>query len=368
MPGGEGLSLNNGGLRQQRVKAALLLWGIAARQLTGVRMSYSHIRRYLKHGTLPQLAVFEAIARLGSYTRAAAELHLAQPTVSTQIKKLADTVGSPLFEQVGKRVYLTDAGRTLYAACGDIFAVLARVEHALDGLRGTDGGRLQVAAGTSALFMPGLLACFARRYPSVEVALRFYNRLELCRRFANNEDDLYVFSNPPAREAVQQALAPNPLIACARADHPLARERRVPFARMAQEPFLLREPGSGTRTAVERLFQRYEVRPTTRMELSSDSAICQALHETYGIAIVSRHALAAVQNAGALVALDVEGLPLRQQWYFVYPAGKRLSRAAQALAALARTLEPALTAPARAAVRGVSAAVLPADEAANRPF
>ena len=302
-------------------------------------MSYSRIRRYLKHGTLPQIAVFDAIARLGSYTRAAAELHMAQPTVSTQIKKLTDTIGLPLFEQVGKRVYLTDAGRTLYAACTEIFAALSQVEQTFTELRGVEAGRLALAVGTSASFMPALLARFARRYPGVDISLRFCNRPELCRRLAHNEDDLYVFSTPPEQEVVMQALQPNPLIACARADHPLARERGIAFARLVQEPFLLREPGSGTRSAAEQLFERCGIWPITRMELSSDAAICQAVREGLGVSIVSQHALAREQNDGAVVTLDVEGLPLMQHWSFVYPAGKQLSHVAQALLALARAPE-----------------------------
>lgn len=316
-------------------------------------MSYARIRRYLKHGTLPQIAVFEAIARLGSYSRAAAELHMAQPTVSTQIKKLTDTVGLRLFEQVGKRVYLTGAGRTLYAACTEIFAALAQVEQAFAELRGVETGRLALAVGTSASFMPGLLARFARRYPGVEISLRFCNRPELCRRLASNEDDLYVFSTPPDQEIVKQALQPNPLIACARADHPLVRERGIPFARLAQEPFLLREPGSGTRSAAEQLFERDGVWPAIRMELSSDAAICQAVREGLGVSIVSQHALATERNDGQVVALDVEGLPLLQHWYFVYPAGKQLSQVAQALLSLARTPEASLASPAEERARTI---------------
>lgn len=305
-------------------------------------MSYSRIRRYLKHGTLPQIAVFEAIARLGSYTRAAAELHLAQPTVSTQIKKLTDSVGLPLFEQVGKRVYLTDAGRTLYAACGEIFAAFGRVEQKFAELRGVEAGRLRLAVGTSASFMPGLLARFARRYPGVDISLRFCNRAELCRRLADNEDDLYVFSTPPEQEVVKQALLPNSLVACAPADHPLAQQPCIPLERLVQEPFLLREPGSGTRTAAEQLFERRGVWPEIRMELSSDAAICQAVGEGLGVSIVSQHACAQERNNGEIVTLDVEGLPLLHQWYFVYAAGKQLSHVAQALIALERTPEVSL--------------------------
>lgn len=98
-------------------------------------MRQSRIRRYLKHGTLPQLRVFDAVTRHGSFTRAAEELYMAQPTVSVQMKKLAETVGAPLFEQEGRRIQLTAAGRELHSACEDIFRTLSEVEAALSDIR-----------------------------------------------------------------------------------------------------------------------------------------------------------------------------------------------------------------------------------------
>ena len=153
-------------------------------------MPTSVVRRFLRHGMLPQLAVFEAVARLGSFTRAAEELHLAQPTVSTQVKKLSDTLGLPLFEQIGKKVHVTAAGAALQHGCRDLFAAFGRIEDSLAGLRGLEGGRLRLAVSTTGkYFAPRLLAAFVERHPKLEVALQIHNREGLADRLGRNEED-----------------------------------------------------------------------------------------------------------------------------------------------------------------------------------
>jgi len=251
------------------------------------------IRRYLKHGTLPQLRVFEASARLGSLTRAAEELHIAQPTASVQIKKLTETVGLPLFEQVGKRVYLTDAGQRLYAGCHDVFRALSAIDEALNGMRAMESGHLRLAvSSTGKYFAPRMLGAFMQRYPGVEASLEIHNRKTLIDRLASNEDDLYVFASPLDREdVVTQALLPNPLVVFARDDHPLANARQISLERMAAEPFLMREPGSGTRLLAMKLFERRGIAPRIKMELNTDGAIKEAIRAGLGVAIMSRFSL-----------------------------------------------------------------------------
>lgn len=296
------------------------------------------VRRFLRHGMLPQLAVFEASARLGSYTRAAEELHLAQPTVSTQMKKLTEVVGLPLFEQIGKKVHLTPAGRALHEGCGELFAAFARMDQALAGLRGLESGRLRLAVSTAGkYFAPRLLAAFAARYPGIDTVLEIHNRRALIERLAANEDDLYVFANPPLEhEIVCQTMLPNPMVAFARADHPLARERAIPFARLAEEPFLMREAGSGTRMVAFELFDRNRCEPRVRMELSANEAVKQAILAGLGVSILSRYTLGLDTDSPHLVALDVQGLPVERPWQIVYPVGKQVSPAAQAFLALVR--------------------------------
>lgn len=295
-------------------------------------MSHARIRRYLRHGTLPQLAVFEASVRLGSFTSAASELHLAQPTVSTQIRKLTETVGQPLFEQVGNRMHVTSAGRVLYEGCQDILRALGGVDETFAEMKGLHAGRLRLAAGGTAEYLAvRLLAGFVDRYPDVDVTLEIHNHATLVARLASNQDDLYVFANPPIeREIVRQSILPNPLVPVARADHPLVQVRSIPLARFAQEPFLLREPGSATRRVATELFASQRLAPRVRMELSTNEAIAQAILAGIGVSILSRHTRELRAAGSQLVELDVTGFPVDRPWQFVYPVGKRLPPVARA--------------------------------------
>ena len=301
-------------------------------------MLQPNIRRYLKHGTLPQLRVFEASARLGSFSLAARELHMAQPTASVQIKKLTETVGLPLFEQVGRRVYLTDAGQRLYAGCHDVFRALSVLEETLNGLRAMESGHLRLAVcSTGKYFATRMLGAFMQRYPGVEASLEIHNRKTLIDRLANNEDDLYVFASPLEREdVVTQALLPNPLVVFARDDHPLANARQISFKRIAAEPFLMREPGSGTRLLATKLFEQRGLTPRISMELSDDEAIKEAILAGLGVSIMSRFTLGLEPEPSRLICLNVDGFPLENHWHFAYPVGKQLSATARAFMDFAR--------------------------------
>jgi LysR family transcriptional regulator, low CO2-responsive transcriptional regulator len=298
----------------------------------GGAMPQIDIHRYLRHGTLPQLRVFEASARLGCFARAAEELHMAPPTASVQIKKLTDTLGVPLFEQVGRRIYLTEAGQRLYASCTDVFRVFSELETTLDNLRGVTTGHLRLAAtSTAKYFAPRLLGGFLESHAGVEISLQIHNRRTLIERLDNNEDDLYLLADPPAdREVIVQAILPNPLVVLARSDHPLRRERAIPFARFAEEPFLMREPGSGTRMTALKLFEQHGLVPRTKMELSTNEAIREAILAGLGVSILSRYTLGLGKETPDVICLDVEGFPVESCWHFVYPVGKQLSAAAQA--------------------------------------
>lgn len=301
-------------------------------------MPHSAIRRYLRHGMLPQLVVFETAARLGSFTRAAEALHMAQPTVSTQIRKLSDTLGLTLFEHIGRRVHLTPAGRALHEGCLQLFSSIERIEETLTGLRSLEHGRLRLAVGTGGKYLaPRLLAAYFERHPKIDVSVQSLNRQALIDRLAANEDDLYLFANPPEdQEIVCQPILDNPMVVFARPDHPLAGRRGIPFTELAGEPFLMREPGSGTRLVAGELFEKHRIEPTVRMELSSDEAIEQAIVAGLGIAILPRHTYGLESTRPRLVELDVRGLPLVRRWQFVYPVGKQISPAARAFMDLVR--------------------------------
>ena len=289
------------------------------------------IRRYLKHGTLPQLSVFDAVARLGSFTKAAEELYMAQPTVSVQMKKLAETVGLPLIEQIGKNIHLTEAGRVLHAASNEVFATLAGVERTLDNLRGLEAGRLQLAVSTPGkYFAPRMLAAFVKEHPNVEVSLQIHNGDALLERLSKNLDDLYIFASPPEdKNLVTQVILPNPMVPYAHADHPLAREKNIPFERFAAEPFLIREPGSVTRAIARQTFAKHGCELKVRMELSTNEAIKQAIIAGLGVSIMSRYTLGLDVSHEQLAVLDVEGFPIERNWVFAYPVGKQLPVVAQ---------------------------------------
>lgn len=281
----------------------------------------------MRHMTFRQLEVFEAIARHGSFTRAAEELFLTQPTASMQIKRLGDTIGLPLFEQVGKRIYLTDAGRELHAACHEIFERLDRFEMTVADMKGLKKGHLRLAVVTTAkYFAPRLLGPFYHRYPGIDVALKVTNRERILERLADNLDDLCILGQPPEElDAEIQPFLENPLVILAPANHPLAKRRRIPLTRIAEEPFLMREPGSGTRMALERLFKQHNLKITVRMELGSNEAIKQAIVGGLGISVLSQHALALDGIAGQLTILDAQYFPIQRHWYVAYPRGKQLS-------------------------------------------
>ena len=212
----------------------------------------------MKHATLRQLKVFESVARNLSFTRAAEELHLTQPTVSIQLKQLSDIVGLPLLEQIGKRIHLTDAGRELLKVCHEIFEGLSRFEMLVSDMKGVKAGKLRLAVITTAkYFVPRLLGPFCQRYPGIDVSLKVTNRERVLQRMADNQDDLYVLGQPPEDlEVVFEPFLENPLVVVAASSHPLAAEKNISPQRLVEEPFLMREPGSGIRLATEQFFRR----------------------------------------------------------------------------------------------------------------
>ena len=285
-----------------------------------------------RHTTLRQLQVFEAVARLGSFTRAAEELYLAQPTVSMQLKKLADTVGMPLIEQTGIRIRLTDTGREVYAACQEVFRAMADLEMKVADLKGVKRGRLRLAVITSAKYLaPHLLGQFGRLHPGIDFSLKVTNRERLIERIENHEDDLYILGQPPAElDEEAHPLVPNPLVIMVSHDHPLSGVLNIPLKRLLEEPFVLREPGSGTRDALFRLLEEHGLpAPVVRMELSSNESIKQAVVAGLGISVLSLHSLALEGTNGPITVLDVLGFPIQRHWYLAHSKGRKLSVVAQ---------------------------------------
>ncbi|MBI5938289.1 MAG: LysR family transcriptional regulator [Betaproteobacteria bacterium] len=285
------------------------------------------------HLTFRQLSVFEAVARHLNYTRAAEELHLTQPAVSMQIKQLEESLGLAIFEQLGKRIHLTAAGGEVLAYARAITQQLDELEDVLNRIKGLSGGRLRISVATTAnYFIPTLLGTFSRRYPDITVSLDVTNRETLLRQLSENTVDLVVMGQPPAEADVEaQTFMDNPLVVVAPPGHPLAREKKIPLAQLQEETFLVREPGSGTRIAMERFFSERGMKLKTGMEVGSNEAIKQSVQAGLGLGLLSRDTVEQELSLKRLVILDVAEFPIMRHWYVVHRKGKRLSAVAEAL-------------------------------------
>lgn len=296
----------------------------------------------IRHATLRQLQVFEAIVRNGNFTRASEELFLTQPTVSTQVKKLSAAMGLPLFEQVGRSLKPTQAALELYEACRDIFETLSNLEMKIADIKGIKRGRLRLCVVTTAKYIaPELLGEFRQMHQGIEVSLKVTNRDRVLDRMQANEDDLYIMGQAPEELQVEAyAFAPNPLVVMAPRNHPLVGKKRIPLSRIAEESLILREPGSGIRDATLKLFSAAGIRPQVSMDLGSNEAIKHAIVGGLGLSILSLHTLTLEGSDGPVAVLDVEGFPIQRQWHMVHPKGKDLSLVARAFLEFAIASEP----------------------------
>jgi DNA-binding transcriptional LysR family regulator len=282
--------------------------------------------------TLRQFRVFDAVARHLSFSRAAEELHLSQPAVSMQVKGLEDIVGLPLTEQLGKKIFLTEAGREVLHASQAITARLNDLQHNLAQLRSIDTGRLNIAStSTVNAVATDILARFRGRHPGVSIHLDVSNRAEVLDQLVGNRIDLAIMGQVPDGLGLEATrFMDNPLVVIAAPDHPLARKKRISVRELASESFLVREAGSGTRGAMERFFAARGLEIQSSMEMSSNEAIKQAVQAGLGLGILSLQTLEMELALKRLAVLKVEGFPIMRHWYIVHRADKRLSPVAQA--------------------------------------
>ncbi|MDI6747662.1 MAG: LysR family transcriptional regulator [Rhodocyclaceae bacterium] len=280
----------------------------------------------MKHVTLRQLKVFEALSRHLSFSRAAEELHLTQPAVSMQVKQIEEQAGLPLTEMVGKKVFLTVAGEEVARHARRIAQQLREASEALDAIRGVRGGRLSIGAiSTAKYFTPRLLMEFRRRKPGVELNLSVNNRETVVRQLADNEIDLAIMGKPPQEfTTVSEAFADHPLVIVAAADHPLAGSKQVTPAQLSEETFLIRESGSGTRATMERYFTDVGITPLHVLEMVGNETVKQSVMAGLGVAFISAHSVALECEFGRLVRLPVTGTPVIRRWYVVHRAEKAL--------------------------------------------
>jgi DNA-binding transcriptional LysR family regulator len=286
----------------------------------------------MKNATLRQLKVFETAARHLSFSRAAEELHLTQPAVSTQIKLLQQHAGLKLFEQLGKKVYLTPAGAEMLRYSRAIIELFRQAGEAMATRQGVSGGTLNVAVISAGdYFFPQLLAEFARSAPGVKLNLGVFNRQQLLQQLGDNLTDLAVMVRPPRElDTVNEPFAPHPYVIVARPDHPLARRRRIAIGTLLAEPFITRERGSDTWNSMEDGFGAQLAKLSIAMEIRSTETIKQAVIAGLGISFLSAHTIGHELQRRQLAVLDVVGFPLQMQWYVVHLRQKVLAPVAMA--------------------------------------
>lgn len=296
------------------------------------------MRKSLMRMTLRQLQVFGAVCESRSYSRAAEEMALTQPAVSLQIRQLEELVGQPLFEYVGKKLYLTEAAEALKRASSDIFARLDSLDMQLTDLQGSLQGQLNLAVESSAkYFVPHLFAAFRRQHPDVSLQLSVVNRAQVIKRLSDNRDDLVIMSLMPSEVALEfLPFLNNPIVAVAPPEHPLCQASRLSLQDLAAYPLLVREPGSGTRKACEEYFQQKRAHFAQTVQIASLDALREAVIAGLGVALLPRHAVTLELAHGLLRELPVDELPLYRSWCVAHARGKRLSPVAQAFFAFIR--------------------------------
>jgi DNA-binding transcriptional LysR family regulator len=294
--------------------------------------------------TIRQLQIFVTAADRLSFARASEQLHLTQAAVSLQIKQLETMAGLALFERRGRKIALTEGGEALLRYARQILDALKDADAALSALKGLTGGHIRAGVvSTAKYFAPALLAEFQRRYPNVRVSLSVNNREAVVRELERGDIDVAVMGTPPQRFATTAVpFADNPLVVIAPVSHPLASRRRIPLSALAGETFIVREPGSGTRSSMERSFAERGFVPRIGSVMSSNETIKQAVMAGMGIALLSRNTIGLEVQAGRLAELDVVGLPLMRRWYVVRRAGRFESPATAAFVDFVVASAPAL--------------------------
>lgn len=284
------------------------------------------------HISLRQIQVFQAVAQTENFTRAAELLHMTQPAISMQIKQLEDNTELSLFERQGKRIVMTAAGRAMHAYTCEILAQYQGMIETLKELKNVHQGYIKVSAATTSIyFITRMLASFSRIHEGITVSLDITNRKALVEQLQHYEADLVVMGEPPANlDLYSQRLMCNPLVMIAPVDHPLAGQKDLPITSIVSEKFVVREPGSGTRAAIERFFAEHGHTFSSTLEMSSNESIKYSVIAGLGLGIVSLHSIKLELESNSLVILDVEGFPIQRYWHIVTRDGKWLSPAAQA--------------------------------------
>ena len=277
--------------------------------------------------TFRQLRLFLALVETGSVSAAAKKMHVTQPTASMQLKEISASVGLPLYEVVGKKVFLTEVGESLAATAREITQSLASFEQLVNATQGIAKGQLRVAVvSTAKYFMPRLIGSFCKRHPMIDVSLEILNRDGVLGRLRQNTDDLYIMSMPPDDlHLTDEVLMPNPIVVIAASSDPLTKQKNISFNDLSRHRFIMRESGSGTRMAADQYFRKKKFRPDIRLELGSNEAVKESVAGGLGVGVISQYALHGHQREHGVRVIDVDGFPLKSSWHLVHLAAKNLS-------------------------------------------
>jgi LysR family transcriptional regulator, low CO2-responsive transcriptional regulator len=301
--------------------------------MRGKDFSYNHPASQLRHLTIRQLRSLAALASKGSVTAASTHLGLTQPAVTQQLRQLQELAGLPLLQRTGDGMLLTSAGREVLTLASRMEAAIADCQGSLDLLAGRTGGMVHLGAvSTAKYFVPHAIAAFSKRFPKIEIKITIGNREEIREAMHSYDLDFAVMGRPPEDVSVDvRPLGPNPHVIIASKGHWLAKDAGLNLTDLVHETFITREPGSGTRTLMEGLFQKSDLEPVIGMEMSSNETIKQAVMAGLGVAFISAHTVASELAEGRLVMLDVGGLPIVRQWYVIRRSDKLLLPPAQSM-------------------------------------
>ena len=277
--------------------------------------------------TFRQLRLFLALAETGSVSAAAKVMHVTQPTASMQLKEISTSVGLPLYEVIGKKIFLTETGKALAITAREITQSLASFEQLAYATKGIAKGHLRISVvSTAKYFMPRLIGSFCKRYPMIDVSLEILNRDGVLGRLRQNTDDLYIMSIPPDDVVlIDEVLMPNPIVVIAASTDPLAKQHNVTLNDLKSRRFILREPGSGTRMAADQYFRKKKFRADIRLELGSNEAVKESVAGGLGLGVISQYALHGHQKEHGVRVIDVDEFPLKSSWHLVHLAAKNLS-------------------------------------------
>ncbi len=286
----------------------------------------------MKNATFRQLRVFNEVAKNLSFVRAAENLHLTPPAITMQVKELEGHVGMPLFERNGKKISLTTTGEYMLVYARKILATIKDAEDAAARLQRAETGVLTIGmVSTAKYFMMRMLAEFRSKHQGVELKLAMGNREQLVQMLQNNEVDIAVMGRPPKElQTRAEPFAAHPHVFVSTPGHPLSKRGRLSVEDLRPYDFIVREPGSGTRVAMEKFFSEARVEPRLQMQLHSNETLKQAVMAGLGLGFVSLHTIGMELGQGLIAMLDVEGAPVVRAWNVVHTQSKMLSPAAEA--------------------------------------